>query len=299
MKKKLVSGVLVLSLLLGLSVPITASTSSEDLDPLDTVIERVSALYQIPVEDVRLMDEADIRNIDVPTPQAVNQSEEYIKFTTDKEGVTTSEVSSEREYQLFQINPIDESNSETTSWMKITATIVDDGDTLSLSARYVWLTQPYVVYRTYDQMSINYENGTDGNYTYGYHWYTLNGKRDSEKMTDYDDSGKFVLYTQRMNDSGMYKDEYFSVFVRINKDYGAGMERVHAIYAHQYAQIDWSDVLTEVGFSLVSSLFDIDDGSKSRASYTPYIIFTDTLAAILGNVDRYYEQFAAEVEIEY
>ena len=58
MKKKLVSGVLVLSLLLGLSVPITASTSSEDLDPLDTVIERVSALYQIPVEDVRLMDEA-------------------------------------------------------------------------------------------------------------------------------------------------------------------------------------------------------------------------------------------------
>ena len=77
------------------------------------------------------------------------------------------------------------------------------------------------------------------------------------------------------------------------------MERVHAIYAHQYAQIDWSDVLTEVGFSLVSSLFDIDDGSKSRASYTPYIIFTDTLAAILGNVDRYYEQFAAEVEIEY
>ena len=53
MKKKLVSGVLVLSLLLGLSVPITASTSSEDLDPLDTVIERVSALYQIPVEDVR------------------------------------------------------------------------------------------------------------------------------------------------------------------------------------------------------------------------------------------------------
>lgn len=50
MKKKLVSGVLVLSLLLGLSVPITASTSSEDLDPLDTVIERVSALYQIPLK---------------------------------------------------------------------------------------------------------------------------------------------------------------------------------------------------------------------------------------------------------
>ena len=159
MKKKILAIILSMAMVISIA-PVSALAT--DVESYESIKQRVSSVYGIPLEIVDTLSEEKVRGMDVDESQVISAQEPYIHYVVDDEGNSTAIPSTEEEYLEYATLPVTRSNPKTedNGWMKIYLIIINNGATLDISSTYTWLIQPRVTYGQHDMLTIAWENGS-------------------------------------------------------------------------------------------------------------------------------------------
>ena len=159
MKKKILAIILSMAMVISIA-PVSALAT--DVESYESIKQRVSSVYGIPLEIVDTLSEEKVRGMDVDESQVISAQEQYIHYVVDDEGNSTVIPSTEEEYLEYAALPVTCSNPKTedNGWMKIYLIIINNGATLDISSTYTWLIQPRVTYGQHDMLTIAWENGS-------------------------------------------------------------------------------------------------------------------------------------------
>lgn len=294
MKNRIISVLLSIAMLIAVC-PVSAFAS--DAESLESIKQRVSSIYGIPMNIVETLSEEKIREMDVSPEQVVSTEESYVQYVFDADGNSMAILSSEKEYLDFVSSPSTQANPETDSngWMKIYLIIVDNGDTLDISSTYTWLIQPRVTYGQHDILTIAWENGSyirgsaEGFYSYNTDFVGSHSEDlDPNGFVQPEDNRHSINYAHPMNDSGARKNEFFHMMVTIEKNTGLSMEYASSSYSQQFKTFNLAGLLGGAA-GVAGALFIPEVGGK---------ILSASLAAssIIASIEDSYETFTVEVD---
>lgn len=276
-------------------IPVSA-IDIKGVEPLESVKQRVSNIYHIPMDVMDTLDEAYIRDLDVDYGQVLSTKEEYVKFTVDEQGETTAIFASESEY-LHDINKPSPnglvSDTDENSWMRIYLVVIDQGSNIDISSTYTWLTLPRITARAYDLLSIRFENGTyEPNSASGFYSYKFNGATTRKNLTGFkaaSNTWKQINCAFQLNDGAASTNHFAQMKVTLIKNTGAGAERAMSTYGHQEKAINWTSALG--GAVTVGGVAAAFTEITTLGSLT----FISGIASILGSASNYYDAFSLEV----
>lgn len=281
----------VLSIILSLALTISicpASAFAAEAESYDNIKHRVSDIYGLPLDVINSLPEEKVRRLDASEDQVVAVTEEYVNFEVQENGEAVAHSCTEEDYQEFLSSPaaLDNSITESSSWMKIYLIIVDRGTNLDIASTYTWLIPPRVTVRQKDLMTINWEYGAYVS-AEGFYAYQLNGTRYTEYFDEFvrpQDNRTSVNHAHPLNDSGARQREYFHMMVTVRKNTGVRMESVCSAYGNQYKALSNAFAATIAGAGGVAGAYFIDN--KDARVYC-------VIAALIGLLpsETYYDTF--------
>lgn len=247
--------------------------------------------------------EEKLQNMDINNSQLVATNEQYVSFITNDIGETIVVPSSEEDYLKYLASPTTHANpnSGSKSWMKIYIIIIDDGSTMRLSATFDWLTQPTILFKTYDLLSIKWDNGSyipnsaEGFYSYQSY---MTGKQHTVSLSGFaqsEENFKQVNVCKLMNDSNVELSPFFHMMVRIQKNSGLNNETASAYYGHQDRAISVHPV------AALGSAVSFAAALKAKGGSIYSMVICGAALTVLGSfsVDEYYEEFSVKAYYEY
>lgn len=294
MKKKILAIILSMAMVISIA-PVSALAT--DVESYESIKQRVSSVYGIPLEIVDTLSEEKVRGMDVDENQVISAQEQYIHYVVDDEGNSTAIPSTEEEYLEYAALPVTCSNPKTedNGWMKIYLIIINNGATLDISSTYTWLIQPRVTYGQHDMLTIAWENGSyvrgsaEGFYSYqtdfaGNHSEDLN----SSYFKQPTDNPKSINYAHPMNDSGARKNEFFHMMVTIEKNTGLSREYASSSYSQQYKSFNLAGLLGGAS-GIVGAFYIPSVGAKA-------LCIALAASSILAGTDVCYETYTIKAD---
>lgn len=110
MKKKILAIILSMAMVISIA-PVSALAT--DVESYESIKQRVSSVYGIPLEIVDTLSEEKVRGMDVDESQVISAQEQYIHYVVDDEGNSTAIPSTEEEYLEYAALPVTCSNPKT------------------------------------------------------------------------------------------------------------------------------------------------------------------------------------------
>lgn len=86
MKKKILAIILSMAMVISIA-PVSALAT--DVESYESIKQRVSSVYGIPLEIVDTLSEEKVRGMDVDESQVISAQEQYIHYVVDDEGNST------------------------------------------------------------------------------------------------------------------------------------------------------------------------------------------------------------------
>lgn len=283
-----------------LSILPTYAVNVNDIEPIESIKQRVSSIYQIPMDVLDTLDESYIRDLDVDYSQVLSTQEQYVKFSVDKVGKVIATPASKTEC-LNDINKPSTygliSDEAENAWIRIYVVMIDQGNFIDISSTYDWITTPQVRAGAYDLLSIRFENGTYvPNSASGFYSYNYNGTTKRSNLTGFEpasNSWKQMNCAFKLNDGVLAKEHFAQMKVTIIKNVGAKAERAMSIYGHQEKNIDWTSVLGGA-----ATIGDVA-ASFTEVTTSGALLFVSGVASILGSASNYYNSFKLEIFAEW
>lgn len=295
MKKRLLSVILVFSIVFCFSIPSFASSPSIVSDY--ATLNQLSEIYQIPLDVLRTLSPEQLKNMEVSSGQKYYTHEEYIKFIENKDGNVIAVPGTFQQFKAEQnmTSPYASGGAtdESSGWMKVYVVIIDDpGRTARISGTFTWLDGG-TRYRMTDVIGIAFQNGTyvTGSAN-GFYSYKPEGVS-SESITLNNfatESSNFRIVKSEvpMRTDVNRSDEVIYMGIEIYKNVGAQAEIARAIYGHQIMKLDLASLIN-AGLDLLSAItFNGDDFD-----------FLPKAENIVGSFSRYYESASSEVSVPF
>ena len=290
--KKVMSLLLVIALCLSMGT-IAFADEAVVVKSFEEVKQHVSEVYGLPIDVVDKLDPQKVWDMEVDDEQIVSTEEVYIQYVVDEKGNATATKTTKAAYQAYISTPQLAANpvTETTSWMRIYLTIINNGSTYDLATTYTWLTTPAFLFNEHNILSTVWDYGNyitaDGFYSYDSHA--------SQSGIEYFNENDFVQpygnprsvnYVHVMEDIASRYGHVFHTNVTISRDYSASYNRAMSTYTRERNRTMIWDLVVNATFFMYL-----------RSPGNPYLAFTNEILQIMDDAPSHFMTFGATADI--
>lgn len=258
LKKRIISTLVCLCMLMGTSIPAFAESNAAIPD---NIVDKLNSVYMIPKEDLENMTMNDISPLleDIDTVSLVQSEVTYVRFTENDDSTISVDEYTEDEYnKLTSIVPRVSSSDSSTSWMQMVTSLVSiDSTTGSMAVLCTWVDVPSFRLKDAVALHVKYGNVISGS-GYGYYTSTYYNSGSKTKTTYFSDFtystwGVGVFFNLYKPDTPVTGDKCF-LYTKFNKS--GSTEAIDSYYFHQTVSINVnpSFSITATGISLAGSV---------------------------------------------